>query len=304
MVLAAGCSGDASDDSSSQPPWANTEGGPPPLWAGNPAAGNPGWVDATAGSTPSWAGPVQAGTPSWVNAAGGSTPSWVNTAGGSTPGWVNASGGAASGGGGSYDSIASSIAAPTGTVSSETALGVAEQFEGVASIAVAGVREDAPDDAQAGQALGGQQRVECSAGGSYTGTASGNTQNLRSRVVFDDCCFAESFCISGIADSVYAGSGGGDYQYCISYDVTFDCELFLAAAGVPMACNGKIVSSGCLDDGGWIYVIQLDNRTYAVSGSYSRGDGTLEIRGSNGTWTCVYTNGSGSCSGTRGNFTF
>lgn len=188
-------------------------------------------------------------------------------------------------GGGSYSAIADSIAKPTGTLSTSNAVDVAEEFE---KNAVAGVGGGQLKQAQ-------DQKISCPAGGSYTVSASGSQTSSRAEISYDNCCYTAGCCIEGDADWYYAGQAGSTYSFCGDYDLQY-------------ACGGQTSSltySGCQGtDGKWVLSVRVGDRTYAVSGTYRDGTGTLKITDSKGTWTCTYNKGTGSCTGGGSNFSF
>jgi hypothetical protein len=194
--------------------------------------------------------------------------------------------GGGSSGGGSYGAIANAIAMPTGTVDMDTAPAIAEQFEQISSNGSGGERFE--------QAGAGAQTIQCTAGGTQTVSGSGNQSGGMGTVVFNDCCMEATCCISGDATTYYSTGGTSDYTYCYQYDVTATC------GGSASTVNYE----GCLGGaGGWTYVVRVDGETFAVSGNYSGGNGTLTISGENGDYTCTYSNGTGSCTG-DGSFSF
>jgi hypothetical protein len=199
-------------------------------------------------------------------------------------------GGDSSGGGGSFASIQSSIASPTGTVDETTAADVGAQFEKVSSSGMAmGMRRDAQ------VAQSGSQTLECEAGGSMSSSGSGNESSGQVTASYDNCCMIEDCCTDGIAKIYFSSDQTASYTFCGSYDFSYSCEGTTA----DLKFNGCFGSSG-----EWVYVVEVDGESYAVSGAYANGSGELEITGANGTWTCTYTNAGGTCTGTSGNFEF
>lgn len=210
---------------------------------------------------------------------------------GASFGLLGACGGGGSKVGGSYASIASAIDSPSGTVDSSSVVNVGEEFEKLSATNLAsGMRRDAA----VGQSSSGT--LDCPAGGSISFSGSGNESSGRARGSYDNCCFEAGCCTDGTADMYYSSDSSAEYTYCGSYDLSYSCE------GV----SADVAFNGCFGTTGeWVYVIEVDGESFAVSGNYADGNGTLEIRGENGTWTCTYTNDSGSCSGTGGeSFTF
>jgi hypothetical protein len=89
----------------------------------------------------------------------------------------------------------------------------------------------------------------------------------------------------------YTSDQSADYQYCASYDMDYSCR----------GSSASVDYSGCFSlSGEAIVLIDVDGDSYAVTGHRSSGTGTLEIRGANGTWTCNFTAGAGSCSSSAG----
>lgn len=185
--------------------------------------------------------------------------------------------------GGSYASIATAIESPSGTVDASSAADIGEEFEKAAGANLAGgARQGAP----VGQTQSGT--IPCDAGGDISFTGSGNESSGTATASYNSCCFVEGCCTDGTADMYYSSEQGADYAYCASYDVSYSCD----------GIDADLQFNGCFSlDGDIIYVIEVDGETFAVSGNYYEGSGTLEIRGENGTWTCTYEDGSGSCSG-------
>jgi hypothetical protein len=192
--------------------------------------------------------------------------------------------------GGSFSDITSAIESPTGTVDETTAADVGVEFEKVVQAEVpAGMRRDA----QTAQSSSGT--VACPAGGNLTAAGSGDQSSGHSTASYDNCCVAANCCIDGAADIYFSTEQGAAYTYCGSYDLSYSCE----------GSTTQISYEGCVSASGeQVYVIEVEGDTYAVSGTYSSGSGTLEIRGENGTWTCTYSNNSGSCTGPGSSFTF
>lgn len=193
-------------------------------------------------------------------------------------------------GSGSFSNITSAIEAPTGTVDDTTVADVGVEFEKIAQSSFAG---GSRRDAQTAQSQSGT--FDCPAGGNYSGAGSGDQSSGRATATYNDCCFTEGCCINGAADIYYSTEQGAAYSYCASYDLSYSCEGTTAELLYDL-CFGTT--------GEQIYVIEVEGNTFAVSGTYSNGSGTLEIRGENGTWSCTYSGDGGSCTGTSGSFDF
>ena len=88
-----------------------------------------------------------------------------------------------------------------------------------------------------------------------------------------------------------SSEASASYSYCYDASLSFTCD----------SESAHIDYSGCINASGqMVYVIEVDGETFAVSGYYAAGSGTLEITGANGTFTCTYSGGSGSCTGSGG----
>lgn len=184
----------------------------------------------------------------------------------------------------SYQAITESMAEPSGTVDQSTAGDIGEEFEKISAAPAGGIRDD-----QVAQ-QGGNYTEQCTGGGSISVSASGNESAANVSYAYNDCCQA-GCCMDGSGTAYYASATNAAFTYCGSYDLDMTCD----------GASSSVNFSGCFgSDFKWSYLITVDGETYSVSGSYTDGDGTLDIRGANGTWTCVYTDGSGSCTGTGG----
>jgi hypothetical protein len=192
------------------------------------------------------------------------------------------------GGGASYQDITESLAEPSGTVDSDTAGDIGEEFEKVSEAAPAGIRDD-----QVAQSNGSYSQP-CDGGGTISASGSGSESSGNVSFSYDNCCTA-GCCIDGAGSLYYSTDTSAAFSYCGNYDIDFTCDGSSSSANF----------SGCAGTNGeWVYRIEVAGETYAVSGSYSNGNGELEIRGANGTFNCTYTNGSGSCTGSGGSFSF
>lgn len=193
-------------------------------------------------------------------------------------------GGQGSGSFGSAESLAAAIEAPTGTVDDTTAVAVAEEFEAQMNSDVpdlGGARENVGTIRQAQQSA----TVDCTEGGTISATGDENRTNVRYNNCREDGCVLNG-------EGTFFASGAGEYAICMSYDVSMSCDD---------GDSARVAYSGCLgDDGGYVYLIEVNGDTYTVSGYYSDGSGELTIRGANGTFTCTYAEGSGTCVGDDG----
>jgi len=116
---------------------------------------------------------------------------------------------------------------------------------------------------------------------------------------YDDCCFEAGCCASGDGTMYYnaeAGSSTSEYAFCATFDMDYTCE----------GSSATLDYSGCYGIGGEaVFLIEVNGESFAVSSSRTGASGSLEIRGANGTWTCTYNDGSGSCTSSGGgSFTF
>ncbi len=193
----------------------------------------------------------------------------------------------------SFDAMASTLESPTGTVSSTTVGPVASEFERVSQTNLGG------SQASARRVLATQDMSAsiCTAGGSAQMSQAGSESQGSVAIEFNDCCLDATCCYDGYENILYSdGSGTASYSVCYDYDLTASCSGETAVLSF----------AGCLDasSGMMAYSVTVDGETFTVSGSYAGGSGTLTITGANGSWECTYTNDSGSCTGTAGDFTF
>jgi hypothetical protein len=185
---------------------------------------------------------------------------------------------------GSFDAINERVSSPTGTLEATNAVSVADAYEQISSASVAGRRLEQSQSQTVEQA--------CLVSGNYTVTASGDQNSAQATLTYNDCCMAEACCYNGTGNSYY--SAGDTLSYCAEYDLTLDC----------MTAQGAISYVGCFDGTGLgTFLVEVEGETYAVSGTYSAGSGTLTIADSTGSFTCTYSGGTGSCSG-AGEFSF
>lgn len=188
------------------------------------------------------------------------------------------------GGGASFGDISDAISSPTGTVSAETAPAIADEF--------AKINQGAGGSAAK---QSGSQEMACPAGGKMSITAHSSGGSARSQISYKECCYQAGCCLNGGGNWFFSTGAGAAYSYCGSYSLKSSC----GGSGVA-----SLNYEGCFDSRGWVYSIKVDGETFAVSGTYSNGNGTLEVKGENGSFSCTYTNGSGSCTGSSGNFSF
>lgn len=202
-------------------------------------------------------------------------------------------GAVACGGGGSpatgfssVESLQNAMAAPTGTVSAESAMGVAAAFEDSSSTELpAGIRQKA----QAQSASGSEP---CTEGGSISYSASETMVQMK----FNGC--GEGGCVTnGTYNMLIDSATETSVSSCFSFDATVTC---------PAEGSVNAQFSGCMDIDStagsfeFIYLIEYEGETYTVSGNYSSGAGTLTITGANGSFTCDYAGETGSCTSSTG----
>jgi len=180
--------------------------------------------------------------------------------------------------------LKSAMASPTGTVSAETAVGVAEAFEtGSTSGLSAGVRQKA----QAQSAT-----ENCSEGGSIS--ISGNSNMAQEH--FNNC--GEGGCVmNGTMNILVDSASQTNVSACISADVNAVCADEGAVAMQFSMCIDTDSTTGTTEIK---YLVEYEGETYAVSGNFSAGGGSLTITGSNGSFTCTYTADAGTCTGSDG----
>lgn len=180
-----------------------------------------------------------------------------------------------------YGAIADGISHPTGMLDKGNARDVADEFGKIRGLGALGTRP---------QASGTSTSIACGAGGSYRIDVSGASQSGGQAVLdYDACCYVASCCFDGHGDWYYATASGSQFSYCGSYDLTLSCYDTVE----------KLAYSGCFDtSGGATYLVTVSGKSFAVSGSYSSGSGTVQIAAANGSWSCTFTSTSGTCSGT------
>jgi hypothetical protein len=211
---------------------------------------------------------------------------------------LGCSGGGGGQPGGSYNAISAGIEHPTGTLSATNADAVAAAYEASLSSGL---------DTAGGQRLESVASAETSVSEACPngGTISVNANEASSTAVsetfsYNNCCESAGCCFNGGGNLYYASTGSSASSASGSF-----CENFQ----VTGTCTGEAVSENfslCEDGttGTLSYLVEVDGESFAVSGDYSDGNGTLTITGVNGTFTCTYTNSTGSCTGTSGSFTF
>jgi len=201
------------------------------------------------------------------------------------------------GGGGSkpasYADISASFAHPTGTLAATNADAVAKAYQTSLTAGtgpVGGRRLD--------QKTSAQSVVEaCPSGGNISvNVASATASAVSESWTYNNCCETADCCLNGGGNIYYAAAGTAAGSFCESFQITGTCSA------QPVTENYSICEDGTT--GTLSYLVEVGGDTFAVSGSYSAGNGTLTITGKNGTFTCTYTNDTGSCTGTTGTFTF
>jgi hypothetical protein len=195
-------------------------------------------------------------------------------------------GGGGGSGGASYGDIADAIGAPTGTVDKSSAPAIADAYQQISQNGAGSI----------GKQDGAKQEMSCPAGGKFSITAQSSGGSAKSDISYDNCCYQASCCLDGGGTWYFSTSQGSaqSYNYCGSYSLTSTCS----------GSSASVKYEGCFGLDGWVYSVKVDGETFAVSGNYSNGNGTLKVAGENGSFTCTYTNNTGSCTGTSGTFSF
>lgn len=202
------------------------------------------------------------------------------------------------GGGGkppaSYNEISASFAHPTGTLAATNADAVAQAYQASLSsgLNTAAGRRLAP------QTSATQTVSEaCPNGGNLSVTVNQASSNAISEAFqYNNCCETADCCVNGGGNLFYSAAGSSSGSFCEAFQVTSVCSGQSADENFSLCEDG---TTGMIS-----YLVQVNGQSFAVSGSYSYGSGTLTITGANGTFTCTYTNDTGSCTGTSGSFTF
>lgn len=185
---------------------------------------------------------------------------------------------------GSIDDIAGAIESPTGTLDESSAGDVARAFEESNGVPTSGRRDDGVAVAQA-------TGVPCGTSGNISVNADSSGESFD--ISYDSCCEA-TCCFDGTATGFVDTSGSGTYSACYEYDLSASCD----------GSNIDYDFSFCSGVNGIVYSIEVNGDTFSVSGSTVNGTGTLTVTGENGTFTCEYTEYSGSCTGDSGTFSF
>lgn len=178
--------------------------------------------------------------------------------------------------GDSLESISNAIASPTGTVSADAAPEIARAFEESQGIPTGAERDG-------GKVITAQDfAYECDGGGSIDFNFSDD--GLQSEFIYNRCCVLADCCIDGTGSTF--SEEAGSLSYCSAFNIDYDC------GGENFSLN----YASCVDeDFNITYAIEIEGETFAVSGSLFNGTGSLTITGVNGSWSCEYTEYSGSC---------
>jgi hypothetical protein len=181
-------------------------------------------------------------------------------------------------------SLQSAMAHPTGTVSAETAVGVAAAFQdGSTTPLPAGVRSKT-------QAQSGSE--PCTNGGAINYSANSNMVQMS----FSNC--AEGGCVSnGTYNMLISSATETEVSACFAMDISSVCASEGSASAQFSGCMEVNAETGSFE---YNYLIEYEGETYTVSGNYSSGGGTLVITGANGSFTCTYAADAGSCTGSDG----
>lgn len=183
--------------------------------------------------------------------------------------------------GGSLESITGALESPTGTLDESTAADVAMAFEESMGAPAGGGRDGAnPASAQ-------DTSVACTNGGDLTANA--NSDGTAVSVDYNDCCEA-TCCLNGSLTTFTDTSGTATYSTCVDYDISASCD----------GIDGTYSFQYCQGAAGLVYAIEVNGDTFAVSGSMSNGTGSLSITSANGSFTCEYTDYTGTCTSDGG----
>jgi hypothetical protein len=137
----------------------------------------------------------------------------------------------------------------------------------------------------------------CANGGTISVTVNQASANsVSENFSYNNCCESADCCFNGGGDLYYSGTSSATASFCENFHVTAVCS------GQSVVENFSLCQDGTT--GTISYLVEVGGESFAVSGSYSNGNGTLTISGANGSFTCTYTNDAGSCTGTSGSFSF
>jgi len=199
---------------------------------------------------------------------------------------VGCGGGGSKGGGGSYNAVMASFAHPTGTLAATNAVAVAQAYQTSQTSGLgtaAGERLDQKSSPISGS-------MACPAGGTETyDLEEASASAISESWTYANCCSSAGCCYNGSGDLFYSAAGTTATAFCESFQLTGTCQ------SLPVNANYSICEDGTT--GTINYLVQVGGQTFAVSGSYSAGYGTLTITDMNGTFTCSYSADHGSCSG-------
>jgi len=191
---------------------------------------------------------------------------------------------------GSYGDVKASFDHPTGTLAATNADAVAKAYQASLSAGTgpAGQRLNQKTSAVV-------ETIPCNSSGTISvNVATATSSAVSESFSYNNCCEVAGCCYNGSGNVFFASGGTATGSLCESVQLTGTFQA------IPVTEN----FSFC-DEGGVInYLVQVDGESFAVSGSYSNGTGTLTIVGKNGSFMCTYTNDTGSCTGTGGTFTF
>lgn len=188
----------------------------------------------------------------------------------------------------SFESLVASLESPTGVVSADSVVDVAHAYEQALL---------APISAFRAFYGGGDDAAVCPSGGSINVESDTRRRRQSATITYDNCCVEIDVCLDGEIGQYYSSESSAAYQYCASYDLS-----------VTAAYLGGVFwlrSTVCLSVSGLsLYGIDIESGTFTVSGDYYAGEGTLEIRGDNGAWSCTFRDDHGSCTYAGETFSF
>ena len=192
----------------------------------------------------------------------------------------------------SYGDVQASFAHPTGTLAATNADDVAKAFQ---SSLAAGTGPAGQRLSQKTSAV--TESIPCNSSGTISvNVAEANANSVSESFSYNNCCEVAGCCYNGSGNVFFAAAGTATGSLCESVQLSGTCQT------IPVSENFSFCEDGTT--GKISYLVQVGGESFAVSGSYSAGNGMLTITGKNGTFTCTYTNDTGSCTGTSGTFAF
>jgi hypothetical protein len=183
-----------------------------------------------------------------------------------------------------YESLAATISEPTGTLDSgDDAKSVALAFKdqgGSYNPGAAGARREAGFDGSV------DSTVQCPAGGTIVVSASGNQKKAQASFEYNQCCYTEGCCANGDGEYFYSAQPAtSEFSFCGNWNLDVECHGSSASGSFD----------GCFGSDGYWYAVEVQGKTFAVSGSFDGKNGSWKVKTAKGTWTCEAQDGAGSC---------